>query len=105
MTAAVRGRRPAGLGAAPRCPNRQSCRFVTTKHCIDARHLFCPLPVIRVQDMIKNLPALDVVEVVCTDPGALHDVPAWCRIHGHKILTIEQAEHEITITVEVGRED
>jgi tRNA 2-thiouridine synthesizing protein A len=27
----------------------------------------------------------DELEVLCSDPGALHDIPAWCLIHGHKL--------------------
>jgi tRNA 2-thiouridine synthesizing protein A len=40
--------------------------------------------------------------VLCTDPGVLHDIPAWCRVHGHEVCNIEEQEHEITITIRVG---
>ena len=53
---------------------------------LDCRNLLCPLPVIRVQDMVRRLPAGALVEALCSDPGALEDVPAWCRINGHKVL-------------------
>ncbi len=43
----------------------------------------------------------DVLEVVCTDPGALQDVPAWCRINGHKILETKETEDEVFIIIEV----
>ncbi len=53
---------------------------------IDARGLLCPLPVIRLQDAVKNLPPDTEVELVGTDPGIMQDIPAWCRINGHHIL-------------------
>ena len=57
---------------------------------LDARGLLCPLPVIRTQDKIRTLNVGDVLEVVATDPGVLHDIPAWCRVHGHRLLTTER---------------
>ncbi len=72
-----------------------------SKHTLDAKHLLCPMPVIRTQDKIKTLSVGDVLEVVCTDPGALQDVPAWCRINGHKVLETKTTEDEVFIIVEV----
>jgi tRNA 2-thiouridine synthesizing protein A len=69
---------------------------------VDARKVLCPLPVIRTQNKIKELTTGDVLEVTCTDPGAIHDIPAWCRIHGHQVLDIIQKGHEILICVQIG---
>ncbi len=68
---------------------------------LDARRLLCPLPVIRTQNRIRTLEAGDILEVVCTDPGASHDIPAWCRIHGHEIVETV-VEEEIRIVIRVG---
>ena len=75
---------------------------VMTKHTLDAKRMLCPMPVIRTQDKIKTLVAGDVLEVVCTDPGALQDVPAWCRINGHKVLDTKTTEDEVFIIIEVA---
>jgi tRNA 2-thiouridine synthesizing protein A len=72
------------------------------KHQLDARRLLCPMPVIRTQDAIAELENGDIIEVVCTDPGALNDVPAWCRINGHKVLETSEKDDEIIITIEVA---
>ena len=72
------------------------------KEVLDARRLLCPLPVIRVQEKVKELSAGDQLEVVCTDPGVLQDIPAWCRINGHKVLDIVSGEYEYTIKLQVG---
>lgn len=71
-------------------------------HSLDARRLLCPLPVIRSQDKVNTLDTGDVLEVFCTDPGATNDIPAWCRINGHKVVGIENDGNEIKITIEVG---
>lgn len=68
---------------------------------LDARGLLCPMPVIRTQNAIRKLQTGDVLTVICTDPGVLHDIPAWCRINGHKVLGQKQENREIEIRIEV----
>ena len=74
-----------------------------SKHEIDARRLLCPLPVIRVQDKIKALRDGDTLAVTCTDPGAESDIPAWCRIHGHKVVEILKKDRDIVMTIEIHK--
>jgi len=69
---------------------------------LDAKRLMCPMPVIRTQDKITELKVGDTLEVTCTDPGALNDIPAWCRINGHEIVSCKEDKGEVIITVKVG---
>ena len=71
---------------------------------LDARYLLCPMPVIRTQNRIAELQPGDTLEVQATDPGVLHDIPAWCRVHGHTVIETHRDANarEITITVRVG---
>lgn len=69
---------------------------------LNARRLLCPLPVIRTQDKVKQLQPGDQLEVICTDPGVMQDIPAWCRINGHKVLETSSGDHEYVIVLEVG---
>ena len=73
------------------------------KHTLDARRLLCPMPVIRVQDKVSGLSQGDVLEVWCTDPGSRSDIPAWCRINGHRVLDITESDGELVLTLEVGK--
>jgi tRNA 2-thiouridine synthesizing protein A len=68
---------------------------------LDARRLLCPLPVIRAQDAIANMQAGERLRVVATDPGVKNDIPAWCRINGHKVESMREQDDEIVITIEV----
>ncbi len=69
---------------------------------LDARNLLCPLPVIRTQDAVSGLQPGDILRGQCTDPGVLHDIPAWCRVHGHEVCDIDRQADEIQITIRVG---
>jgi tRNA 2-thiouridine synthesizing protein A len=68
---------------------------------LDVRGLLCPLPVIRTQDRIKALPDGALLDVVATDPGAMHDIPAFCRVHGHELVSAEARDREFWIRVRV----
>lgn len=69
---------------------------------LDARNILCPLPVIRTQDAVAALRPGDIIHVSCTDPGAINDIPTWCRINGHEVIDIDQDGREIVISVKVG---
>ena len=59
------------------------------------------MPVIRAQDRVKTLSTGDILEVRCTDPGALNDIPAWCRIHGHRVVETKEDADEVVVILSV----
>jgi tRNA 2-thiouridine synthesizing protein A len=60
---------------------------------LDTGGLLCPLPVIRTQDRVRSLPAGAVLLVSATDPGTMQDIPAWCRVHGHELMTADSVDN------------
>ncbi|BAO45664.1 sulfurtransferase TusA family protein [Thiolapillus brandeum] len=68
---------------------------------LDCRRLLCPMPVIRVQDRIAELQAGDELQAICTDPGVMQDIPAWCRINGHEILEQRLEDDEYILLIRV----
>ena len=75
--------------------------MVRVDHILDARQLLCPLPVIRTQEKVEQLNRGDVLEVLSTDPGALVDIPAWCRVHQHEVLSAESREDNYVVRLRV----
>ncbi|MGD0959959.1 MAG: sulfurtransferase TusA family protein [Methylomonas sp.] len=73
-----------------------------TSETLNARRLLCPLPVIRTQDKVKTMRTGDVLTVACTDPGVMQDIPAWCRINGHRVRETRVQDGEYIIVLEVG---
>ena len=53
---------------------------------LDARHLLCPLPVLRLRKALAALPSGATVALVATDPAAVLDVPHFCAQGGHHLL-------------------
>jgi TusA-related sulfurtransferase len=69
---------------------------------LDARGLLCPLPVIRLQDRARDAAPGTLIDVLATDPGTLHDVPAWCRVHGHTVVDSCREDRLIRIRVRIS---
>lgn len=79
--------------------------LIMDQNVLDARGLLCPIPVIRTQDRIRDLNHEDTLLVLATDPGVEADIPAWCRIHGHDVVSMQQVGHEFHIKVRVRKTD
>ncbi len=69
-------------------------------HLLDVRRLLCPMPVIRLGEQIEKIPSGHRVKIRATDPGVLHDIPAWCSVHGHRVLESRTEQDEIIVLVE-----
>ncbi|MDC9715387.1 MAG: sulfurtransferase TusA family protein [Gammaproteobacteria bacterium] len=67
---------------------------------LDTKRLLCPMPVIRLGEAIAQVEKGDTIRITATDPGVLHDIPAWCKVHGHKVLEIDEKTDEIVLMVE-----
>ena len=57
---------------------------------IDCMGLYCPMPIVRTAEKIKQLKQGEVLEVVADDIGIKQDMPAWCRATGNELLGIEE---------------
>ena len=61
---------------------------------IDCLGLYCPMPIIKTAEKIKELAAGQVLEVIADDPGIVQDMPAWCKMTGHEFLEMKQDDDE-----------
>jgi tRNA 2-thiouridine synthesizing protein A len=67
---------------------------------VDARRLLCPMPVIRLQDCINRQASGTSVRITCTDPGTMNDIPTWCRINGHTVVSCDQRQDDFIFLVQ-----
>jgi tRNA 2-thiouridine synthesizing protein A len=68
------------------------------------------MPVIKVQKFIEELGSDAIgekIEAICTDPGAMYDIPAWAKIHGHKLIETSEDEekYEYRVIIEICATD
>jgi tRNA 2-thiouridine synthesizing protein A len=60
--------------------------------------------VIRLQNTINKNPPGTQVRIVSTDPGSMNDIPTWCRINGHQVVSSEEKDREFVFLVQKGDE-
>ncbi|HET7763274.1 MAG TPA: sulfurtransferase TusA family protein [Phycicoccus sp.] len=68
---------------------------------VDARGDRCPLPVVKAARATRDLPHGATVLLLCDDPVARVDVPAWAWLRGHAV-EVAEAEGWTVYTVRVG---
>ncbi len=66
---------------------------------LDCIGLYCPIPIVKTAEMIKQLKIGAVLEIVADDKGVKEDMPAWCEATGHEFLGVEEAGDEIKVYV------
>ena len=61
----------------------------------DAGDMGCGQLVLELHLRIKKMDAGDKIEVVANDPGAPIDLPAWCRMTGHRLVSADHPTYVI----------
>ena len=66
---------------------------------LDCMGLYCPMPIVKTVEKIKELKQGEVLEVVADDKGIKLDMPAWCEATGHEFLGMEEDGKELKVYV------
>ncbi len=66
---------------------------------IDCIGLYCPMPIVKIAEKIKQLKQGEILEMVADDIGVKEDIPAWCRATGNEFLGIEEEGGEYRVYV------
>jgi tRNA 2-thiouridine synthesizing protein A len=66
---------------------------------LDCVGLYCPMPIVKTAQKIKELKEGQVLEVLADDKGIKQDMPAWCQTTGNECLGMEEADGEIKVYV------
>ena len=67
---------------------------------LDLSGLKCPLPALRTRKALKSLAPGDRLEVRCTDPLAVIDIPHLVGAIGDRLEIIERGECETVFRIE-----
>jgi tRNA 2-thiouridine synthesizing protein A len=67
---------------------------------LDLAGLKCPLPALKTRKALKSLTPGDRLEVHCTDPLSVIDIPNLIRETGDKVEITERTEHRIVFLIE-----
>lgn len=66
---------------------------------LDARHLNCPLPILRTRKALNDLASGDTLEVLATDPGSMKDIDSFCKQTGHTLVSTDEQQGQYTFVI------
>ncbi len=75
---------------------------ITASETLDTSGLLCPLPVYKASVALKKLEPGEVLELICTDPGSLADIPALAKQTGHELLRTLEGDGRQTFWLRRG---
>ena len=75
--------------------------MATTK--LDLSGLKCPLPALKTRKALKTVPPGDFLEVHCTDPLSVIDIPNLIRETGDRVDISERSDSRIVFLIEKSK--
>ena len=66
---------------------------------LDCMGLYCPMPIVKTAQKMKQLKKGQVLEIVADDKGIKQDMPAWAKSTGNEFLGTEEKDGEIRVYV------
>jgi tRNA 2-thiouridine synthesizing protein A len=64
----------------------------TPDRTLDAKGLLCPMPIVKLAKLVKEMEPQQIVLLEATDPGSVPDVTAWSKNTGNPLLHQETAD-------------
>ena len=61
----------------------------------DAGDMACGDLVLELRLRLRRMKPRQILRITATDPGAREDIPAWCRLTGHALLSVEHPQYWI----------
>ncbi len=66
---------------------------------LDCLGLYCPMPIAKTVEKMKDLKPGEVLEILADDEGIKSDMPAWCQATGNELLAIEEENDKFRIFI------
>ncbi len=66
---------------------------------VDCVGLYCPIPIAKTANKIRELEVGQVLELLADDIGIKEDIPNWCKTTGHEFLGIEEEDGQYRVYV------
>lgn len=66
---------------------------------LDCMGMYCPMPVYKAAEKMKELEPGQVLEVIADDSGITSDMTAWCKSTGNELVEIEEQDGEYHVFV------
>ncbi len=72
---------------------------MTTEREIDLTGLKCPMPIVQLTKLMKELDAGEAFTATADDPAFCLDVEAWCTKTGHELMRLEDSDKRLVAVI------
>jgi tRNA 2-thiouridine synthesizing protein A len=66
---------------------------------IDARGMYCPIPVYKIRQAVLEAESGQVVELFADDPAAEEDITRWAQRTGNTVVKLEKSGDSIRFLI------
>ncbi len=73
--------------------------MITEEREIDLTGLKCPMPIVQLNKLMKQLEGGDEFTAVADDPAFCLDVEAWCNKTGNELLRFENSDKRLVAVI------
>lgn len=84
----------------PEKQNQTNTTNVEIRQSIDARGLYCPIPVYKTRQAVLEAKSKEVIEILADDPAAEEDISRWAKRTGNTILSLEHCDDYIRFLIQ-----
>ncbi len=67
---------------------------------IDLTGLKCPMPIVHLTRLMKELGVGDEVSAIADDPAFCLDVESWCRKTGHELMRLDSSSERLVAVLQ-----
>lgn len=68
----------------------------------DIVYMMCPMHLLKLEEMIKQIEPGQVLEILTDYDGALEDIPAWCKKTCNEFLGIDEEDDYYKFYIKKG---
>lgn len=79
---------------------KENTTGIKIHHSIDARGLYCPIPVYKTRQAVLEAKRHEIIEVLADDPAAEEDITRWANRTGNAILALEQHDDYVRFLIQ-----
>jgi TusA-related sulfurtransferase len=68
----------------------ETSKVVNVDRQIDCIGLFCPMPIVKTREAIREMTVGQVVEMLSDDPASDADMKSWADRSGHELIGVSR---------------
>jgi TusA-related sulfurtransferase len=68
----------------------ETSKVVNVDRQIDCTGLFCPMPIVKTREAIREMTVGQILEMSSDDPASDADMKVWAERSGHKLIGVSR---------------